>query len=88
MKKCVQCRVNIEKMVPFMVCCGAPAPQEKGIMNNGCKDTSNAIASGSSSSLSLLSASTNSISNSTSIAVPNDVQKLQQQLQDIKEHVS
>jgi hypothetical protein len=44
-----------------MVCCGAPAPQEKGYLNNGSKDT-------------------NPVNN-------NDIQKLQQQLQDIKEQV-
>ncbi|KAL4236081.1 E3 ubiquitin-protein ligase mib1 [Mactra antiquata] len=54
MKKCVQCRASIDKLVPFIVCCGGnppPAPQPAGIMNNGAKD----------------------------------IQKLQQQLQDIKD---
>ncbi|KAL3868374.1 hypothetical protein ACJMK2_041187 [Sinanodonta woodiana] len=58
MKKCVQCRSSIEKLVPFIVCCGGtppPAPQPAGIMNNGAKD------------------------------VTKDLQKLQQQLQDIKD---
>ncbi|XP_045158306.1 E3 ubiquitin-protein ligase MIB1-like [Mercenaria mercenaria] len=58
MKKCVQCRASIDKLVPFIVCCGGnppPAPQPAGIMNNGAKD------------------------------VGKDIQKLQQQLQDIKD---
>lgn len=63
MKKCVQCRSNIDKMVPFVVCCGgapppAPSAPSATIMNNGRAD--------------------NSI---------KDVQKLQQQLQDIKDQV-
>lgn len=58
MKKCVQCRGGIDKLIPFIVCCGGtppPAPQPAGIMNNGAKD------------------------------VTKDIQKLQQQLQDIKD---
>ncbi|XP_052273391.1 E3 ubiquitin-protein ligase MIB1-like [Dreissena polymorpha] len=58
MKKCVQCRASIDKLVPFIVCCGGnppPVPQPAGIMNNGAKDTT------------------------------KDIQKLQQQLQDIKD---
>lgn len=58
MKKCVQCRASIDKLVPFIVCCGGnppPTPQPAGIMNNGAKD------------------------------VGKDIQKLQQQLQDIKD---
>lgn len=61
MKKCVQCRSSIDKLVPFIVCCGGnppPAPQPPGIMNNGSRDTT------------------------------KDVQKLQQQLQDIKDQTS
>lgn len=29
MKKCVQCRAQIERMVPFSVCCGGPGIQLK-----------------------------------------------------------
>ncbi|XP_064605463.1 E3 ubiquitin-protein ligase MIB1-like [Liolophura sinensis] len=58
MKKCVQCRSSIEKIVPFIVCCGGsppPMPQPAGFMNNGSRD------------------------------MTRDIQKLQQQLQDIKD---
>ncbi|CAG2170914.1 unnamed protein product [Oppiella nova] len=67
MKKCVQCRANIDQVVPFIVCCGGiapPPPQQQlnnnqnmgPLMNNGARDVTN-----------------------------NDIQKLQQQLQDIKD---
>ncbi|XP_064626233.1 E3 ubiquitin-protein ligase MIB1-like [Lineus longissimus] len=59
MKKCVQCRSSIDKMVPFIVCCGGTAPlppAQAGVMNNGSRDNT-----------------------------ARDIQKLQQQLQDIKD---
>jgi len=60
-------------------CCGAPVPQEKGFMNNGCRDEA-----GSPSLFTSLSSTTLKNANSSS---PSDMLKLQQQLQDIKEQV-
>ncbi len=79
MKKCVKCRVQIEKQISFLQCCGAPVPQEKGFMNNGCRDEA-----GSPSLFTSLSSTTLKNANSSS---PSDMLKLQQQLQDIKEQV-
>ncbi|XP_070556888.1 LOW QUALITY PROTEIN: E3 ubiquitin-protein ligase MIB1-like [Ptychodera flava] len=77
MKKCVQCRAHIDKIVPFIVCCGGKAPsvniQQVGPSNVNMtqqqhpKDTQTQ------------NANQNRPNNA------NDVQKLQQQLQDIKD---
>ncbi|XP_013418712.1 E3 ubiquitin-protein ligase MIB1-like isoform X2 [Lingula anatina] len=56
MKKCVQCRSSIDKMIPFIVCCGGTPPPT------------------------VTPAGKNEVLNNV-----HDVQKLQQQLQDIKD---
>ncbi|KFM59314.1 E3 ubiquitin-protein ligase MIB1, partial [Stegodyphus mimosarum] len=72
MKKCVQCRAQIDKVIPFIVCCGGTVLTWAG--------------------LSILQASTTPAStpgmmmnNGCRDNSHNDIQKLQQQLQDIKE---
>ncbi|XP_054710060.1 E3 ubiquitin-protein ligase MIB1-like [Uloborus diversus] len=72
MKKCVQCRAQIDKVIPFIVCCGGTMLTWAGI--------------------SLLQASTAPapaqgmmMNNGCRDNSHNDIQKLQQQLQDIKE---
>uniref|UniRef100_A0A1B6C9E8 RING-type domain-containing protein n=2 Tax=Clastoptera arizonana TaxID=38151 RepID=A0A1B6C9E8_9HEMI len=86
MKKCVQCRVQIDKMVPFNLCCGgsenaAETPVDPEEDNNAPpliiappseQPTSNNITG------TLMNNGSRDTSN-------NDIQKLQQQLQDIKE---
>ena len=40
LKKCIKCRMNIERQVSFMECCGAAPPIQAtpGYLNNGCID--------------------------------------------------
>lgn len=139
MKKCVQCRTNIEQMVPFSVCCGAGGTISTVVhnvedrkdaqilhgtnnighninMNNNNNHKFSSTTSASSaivSSTSVQAQSTfNNLNSSTNLNNTNvnpnqhaqpqpqqnpqnltnnnlfdDVQKLQQQLQDIKEQV-
>lgn len=71
MKKCVQCRAQIDKVIPFIVCCGGTAPLAVFLSNFPA--TQAAAASG------------NLMNNGSRDTTNSDIQKLQQQLQDIKE---
>lgn len=82
MKKCVQCRASIDKVVPFIVCCGGtapppPTPTPPPVPNNNLLINHN-LNTPPAPVIGLLNNGTKDTSN-------NDVQKLQQQLQDIKE---
>ncbi|XP_067128352.1 E3 ubiquitin-protein ligase MIB1 [Centruroides vittatus] len=86
MKKCVQCRAQIDKLLPFIVCCGGtgefPTPKEE--IHNSATLTLPQLL--------LLSAPAAGLSTGPGQLMNNgcrdnnhDIQKLQQQLQDIKE---
>ncbi|XP_023228265.1 E3 ubiquitin-protein ligase mib1-like isoform X2 [Centruroides sculpturatus] len=86
MKKCVQCRAQIDKLLPFIVCCGGtgefPTPKEE--IHNSTTLTLPQLL--------LLSAPAAGLSTGPGQLMNNgcrdnnhDIQKLQQQLQDIKE---
>lgn len=76
MKKCVQCRAQIERMVPFSVCCGGAGNvsevdhQEEEAAAKAVEPIGGALMNNGSRDIS-----------------STDIQKLQQQLQDIKEQV-
>ncbi|CAL1265913.1 unnamed protein product [Larinioides sclopetarius] len=72
MKKCVQCRAQIDKVIPFIVCCGGTVPVPSGVP---AVQTSTPIAAN--------PANMNMMMNNG--CLHNDIQKLQDQLQDIKE---
>ncbi|KAK8774280.1 hypothetical protein V5799_011186 [Amblyomma americanum] len=84
MKKCVQCRAQIDKVVPFVVCCGGTAGTEdpetrKKVFPTDKNENSlppAPVRSGMPGQLMNNGAHDNTV---------NDFQKLQQQLQDIKE---
>lgn len=111
MKKCVQCRTQIEQMVPYTAYCGGQGINSKlvhipddhlkkdskyfqGINNSGVGVAMNnsvpSVAPNVPAGPSTLS-HTNAISQSqnmmNNLTLADDVQKLQQQLQDIKEQV-
>lgn len=82
MKKCVQCRAQIEFMIPIIVCSGGIGPisevtadpeEEAAVPATG-PDNTTGLPQG-------------PLMNNGSRDTNNDIQKLQQQLQDIKEQV-
>ncbi|CAG2109573.1 unnamed protein product [Medioppia subpectinata] len=88
MKKCVQCRANIDQVVPFIVCCGGTAPPPPQLMLNNA--TSNANNNNNNNNNSAGNATNAQIigsfmNNGARDVTNNDIQKLQQQLQDIKD---
>lgn len=124
MKKCVQCRTQIEEMVPFAVCCGghgtvakvstgagddvvaasmtttttATTAAAQGVNNSGIVSVvmnnrvpATPVAGGSSATAQNVGGGGKGLArNPSNISVNNnfnDVQKLQQELQDIKEQV-
>ncbi|KAK6622885.1 E3 ubiquitin-protein ligase mib1 [Polyplax serrata] len=76
MKKCVQCRTQIDKMVPFVVCCGGSGT--KPDVENVEEEAATNIVEQVGGAL---------MNNGSRDVSSTDVQKLQQQLQDIKEQV-
>lgn len=82
MKKCVQCRAQIDMMVPISVCSGGAGaisevtadPEEAAVAQTG-PDNNTGLPQG-------------PLMNNGIRDTNNDIQKLQQQLQDIKEQVS
>ncbi|KAG8227576.1 hypothetical protein J437_LFUL000676 [Ladona fulva] len=86
MKKCVQCRAQIDRMLPFSVCCGG-----NGTISEVIGDSEEDLA------CSILPSSESKNNHGSQITQPqlmnngsrdtsnSDIQKLQQQLQDIKE---
>ncbi|KAG8247521.1 E3 ubiquitin-protein ligase mib1 [Homalodisca vitripennis] len=79
-KKCVHCRAHIDSMVPFSVCCGGPG--ETTEMPTETVEESSASSVSPVEPITLTGALMNNGSRDTS---NSDIQKLQQQLQDIKE---
>lgn len=104
MKKCVECRANIDEVVPFNVCCGGKVGNLQQQANKigleasvatAAKTISNAAAAAAASSSSSSSAqnpaavdSSIMMNNGNKDTTNTDVQKLQEQLNDIKEQVS
>lgn len=112
MKKCVECRTQIEQMVPLNVCCGGQGTIAKigpniednknetmplgvnqtghgVVMNNQISSANNSQSNSAITTPAAVSSGT--VSNNSVVATTvnqlDDVQKLQQQLQDIKEQV-
>lgn len=79
-KKCVHCRAHIDSMVPFSVCCGGPGETTE-MPSEPVEEANNTMASPV-EPITLTGALMNNGSRDTS---NSDIQKLQQQLQDIKE---
>uniref|UniRef100_T1JJB8 RING-type domain-containing protein n=1 Tax=Strigamia maritima TaxID=126957 RepID=T1JJB8_STRMM len=82
MKKCVQCRAQIDKVIPFIVCCGGTVSML----------TLTAYTSAQNSAFEPLTVANVNIqstgtlmNNGSRDTTHSDIQKLQQQLQDIKE---
>ncbi|RWS13086.1 E3 ubiquitin-protein ligase MIB1-like protein [Dinothrombium tinctorium] len=81
MKKCVQCRAQIDKVIPFIVCCGGTGMHWMGLQNTflhlsifvAPPQPQMVIQTG------------NIMNNGARDTSNSDIQKLQQQLQDIKE---
>ncbi|XP_045061904.1 E3 ubiquitin-protein ligase mib1-like isoform X5 [Coregonus clupeaformis] len=86
MKKCVQCRAVVERRTPFVLCCGGKAGNSNSaLMAGGSLDLlqpNNLALSWSSGNIPAMQRDKDNTN------VNADVQKLQQQLQDIKEQVS
>ncbi|XP_049830572.1 E3 ubiquitin-protein ligase MIB1 [Schistocerca gregaria] len=80
MKKCVQCRAQIDHIVPFVICCGGIGTISD--VQPECEETQNATLATVIEPVSLTGALMNNGIRDTS---NSDIQKLQQQLQDIKE---
>ncbi|XP_011485323.1 E3 ubiquitin-protein ligase MIB1 isoform X1 [Oryzias latipes] len=99
MKKCVQCRAVVERRTPFVLCCGGKGMEDDAADddddddNDDLTENSNSMAGGSQDLLQpnnlALSWSSGNIPglqrDKDNTNVNADVQKLQQQLQDIKE---
>jgi len=98
MKKCVECRTNITEMVPLSVCSGGsgviakvtiPKDEKReeplGINNAGHGVAMNNATPSNDPSTSSASAALNAPTMTNNLNLVNDVQRLQQQLQDIKE---
>ncbi|GAB6022111.1 E3 ubiquitin-protein ligase mib1 [Chamberlinius hualienensis] len=82
MKKCVQCRAQIDKVIPFIVCCGGTASMSTISTHAGAQFQAAVAASGNAAT----GGSCGNLMNNGGYDHNNgDVQKLQQQLQDIKE---
>jgi len=79
MKKCVQCRSSIDRVIPYVVCCGLSSNQAS-VSPAGCRSPINTEASPSNTPQEGPLMNNGCRDNSNT-----DVQKLQQQLQDIKE---
>lgn len=80
MKKCVQCRAQIDHIVPFVICCGGIGTISD--VQPECEEAQNATLVTVIEPVSLAGALMNNGIRDTS---NSDIQKLQQQLQDIKE---
>lgn len=110
MKKCVECRTQIEQMVPLNVCCGGQGQIAKigpniednknetmplgvnqtghgVVMNNQISSANNSQTNSTITTPAAVSTTNNSAVATTTVNQLDDVQKLQQQLQDIKEQV-
>lgn len=80
MKKCVQCRAQIDRVIPYVVCCGV---NNQISLSPGCRSPINADAGRPLGN----DPKDGPMMNNGCRDSSNDVQKLQQQLQDIKEQV-
>ena len=91
MKKCVQCRSQIDRVLPYVVCCGL---NNTATLSPSCRSPSNAEVAGNRSVASSLTGAARPagqdgplMNNGCRDNSNTDIQKLQQQLQDIKEQV-
>jgi hypothetical protein len=82
MKKCVQCRSQIDRVIPYVVCCGL---NNQATLSPGCRSPISAEI-GRPAGISPQEGPM--MNNGCRDNSNTDVQKLQQQLQDIKEQVS
>uniref|UniRef100_A0A8D8UEG3 RING-type E3 ubiquitin transferase n=1 Tax=Cacopsylla melanoneura TaxID=428564 RepID=A0A8D8UEG3_9HEMI len=89
MKKCVQCRTQIDHMHPMVVCCGGPGIISEVQHTTDQPEEENAVALplNTTAAAALVEASTSGalMNNGSRDTSTSDIQKLQQQLQDIKE---
>ena len=84
MKKCVQCRSQIDRVIPFVVCCGLNS--QSNLSPAGCRSPVNQDNTRSINT-SVKGADGPLMNNGCRDNTNSDLQKLQQQLQDIKEQV-
>lgn len=89
MKKCVSCRASIDKVVPFVVCCGGTGKCHSALVTGSITHVRPPTCTAPPSSAAP-AATAGALMNNGARDMSNggDVQKLQQQLQDIKEQVS
>lgn len=100
MKKCVKCRAQIETLVPLNVCCGnnglISKVSNENVDSEGKENNLNVKLQTNNTNCNVLNKDANRINVNNSASgfmnngnrdTSNDVQKLQQQLQDIKEQV-
>lgn len=80
MKKCVQCRAQIDKVIPFIVCCGGTVSIST-LTTHACAQSTFAVPSATANN----APTGNIMNNGSRDTTSSDIQKLQQQLQDIKE---
>ncbi|XP_055383755.1 E3 ubiquitin-protein ligase mind-bomb [Condylostylus longicornis] len=94
MKKCVQCRTQIEEMIPFTMCCGGTGTVAKVQVTSDERNSEAPVISVNKSGVNVAPnntvtgtpTGTNNVAGSTvNNFQMDDVQKLKQQLQDIKE---
>ena len=91
MKKCVQCRSQIDRVLPYVVCCGL---NNQVSLSPSCRSPINAEAAGGRPLVPGVNAARPAgqdgplMNNGCRDNSNTDIQKLQQQLQDIKEQVS
>jgi E3 ubiquitin-protein ligase mind-bomb len=81
MKKCVQCRSQIDRVIPYVVCCGL---NNQVTLSPGCRSP---ISAETGRPAGAAPAEGPLMNNGCRDNSNTDIQKLQQQLQDIKEQV-
>ncbi|XP_034947633.1 E3 ubiquitin-protein ligase MIB1 isoform X1 [Chelonus insularis] len=87
MKKCVQCRAQIQHMVPLSICCGGGGDISY-IKGHNASGTISEVKNDPEEDATLLNTNSNDavlMNNGSRDTSHSDIQKLQQQLQDIKE---
>lgn len=82
MKKCVQCRSQIDRVIPYVVCCGL---NNQVTLSPGCRSP---ISNETGRPIGAAQQEGPLMNNGCRDNSSTDIQKLQQQLQDIKEQVS
>ena len=91
MKKCVECRSPIEEAIPFAVCCGAKIAnreKSKNVLEEGAGVPGEVMGGAVAGAGGAVTGPDNNMMNNGNKDTSNtDVQKLQEQLNDIKEQV-